>query len=315
MRETRSGVMLEDGPILVTGAAGFVGAHLMDELNMREGDAAADVTATFPAPPGVKTVSWRLPEPAAPDLGGFRTIVHLAARSSVQGSRLDLRDVYAVNLMGTIELLCLAQERCPGARILLASSSEVYARSGQRLLETSPMCPGSPYAASKAAMEQAATHFVKEKGLAIVTARSFPHYGPGQADRFALASFCRRIVEAERSGTTVLKTGNLFPVRDYLHVRDVVRAYAVLLARGYPGEVYNVCSGIGVSMGELLDVLIRVSGASLAVVTDPLLAREVDHDRQIGDPGKLLALGGFIPEIGHEEGLSDLYSWWSRRIP
>jgi GDP-4-dehydro-6-deoxy-D-mannose reductase len=315
MRETPCGVGIPDGPVLLTGAAGFVGAHLMRGLGLREGDAAADVTDAFSVPPGVTRVAWRLPEPAPESLGGFRSVVHLAALSSVEGSHRNLRDVYGVNLMGAIEVFCFVESRCPGARVLLVSSSEVYMPSQQPLDEGSPLQFRSPYAASKAAAEQAAAHFRREDGLDVVTARSFPHYGPGQAGNFALPSFCRRIIEARRDGATTLRTGNLFPVRDYLHVKDVVRAYAILLSLGEPGGVYNVCSGTGVSMGEMLDLLLRVSGASLSVTPDPVLARENDHFRQVGDPGRLRALGGFAPSVGHEEGLADLYSWWNRRIP
>lgn len=315
MRETPCGVTIPDGPVLLTGAAGFVGAHLMQGLGLGKGDAAADVTDAFSVPPGVTRVAWRLPEPAPESLGGFRSVVHLAALSSVEGSHRNLRNVYGVNLMGVIELLCFVQSRCPGARVLLVSSSEVYMPSELPLGEDSPLQFRSPYAASKAAAEQAAAHFRREEGLDVVTARSFPHYGPGQAGNFALPSFCRRIIEARREGITTLRAGNLFPVRDYLHVKDVVRAYAILLSLGDPGGVYNVCSGTGVSMGEMLDLLLKVSGATLSVRTDPALAREGDHFRQVGNPARLRALGGFAPSVGHGEGLAELYSWWNRRIP
>jgi len=314
MRETPCGVCIPDGPVLLTGAAGFAGAHLMPGLGLREGDAATDVTGAFTAPPGVRRVVWRLPEEAPEGLGGFRSVVHLAALSSVQGSHRNLRDVYSVNLMGVIGLLTFVQSRCPGARVLLVSSSEVYKPSELPLDENSPMQFRSPYAASKAAAEQVAAHFHREAGLDVITARSFPHYGPGQDGSFALPSFCRRIIEARREGATTMRAGNLFPVRDYLHVKDVVRAYALLLSLGEPGEVYNVCSGTGVTMGEMLGLLLKVSGSSLSVTTDPGLAREGDHFGQVGDPGRLRALGGFAPSVGHEEGLADLYSWWNRRI-
>jgi GDP-4-dehydro-6-deoxy-D-mannose reductase len=315
MRETPCGVGIPDGPVLLTGAAGFVGTHLMQDLGLGEGDVATDITDTFTVPRGVGRVAWRLPEPAPESLGGFRSIIHLAALSSVAGSHRNLRDVYGVNLMGVIELLCFVQSRCPGARVLLVSSSEVYMPSENPLDEGSPLQFRSPYAASKAAAEQAAAHFRREEGLDVVTARSFPHYGPGQAGNFALPSFCRRIIEARREGATTLRAGNLFPVRDYLHVKDVVRAYAILLSMGEPGEVYNVCSGSGVSMGEMLALLLKVSGASLTVTTDPVLTREGDHFKQVGNPGRLRALGGFAPSVGPGEGLADLYSWWNRRIP
>lgn len=315
MRVTPCGVSIPDGSVLLTGAAGFAGAHLMTGLGLGEGDAATDVTDSFPAPPGVSRMAWRLPERPPEGLGGFRSVVHLAALSSVEGSHGNIRDIYSVNLMGVIELLGFVRSRCPGARVLLVSSSEVYSPSDLPLDEDSPMQFRSPYASSKAAAEQAAAQFRMETGLDVVIARSFPHYGPGQAGNFALPSFCRRIIEARRQGATALRAGNLFPVRDYLHVKDVVRAYALLLSLGEPGEAYNVCSGTGVSMGEMLDLLLKVSGADLSVTADPTLARKGDHHRQVGNPRKLRALGGFAPSVGHGEGLAELYSWWNRRIP
>lgn len=315
MRKARCGTVIPDGPVLVTGAGGFVGAHLMDWLGMGPGDVASDITDDFPSPPGVRRVAWILPHPPPEGLGGFGSIIHLAARSSVESSRTDLRDVYAVNLMGTIEVLDLALSRCPGARVLMVSSSEVYASSTEPLSEDHPLFPRSPYSASKIAAEHVAAHYSTEEGLHVVTARSFPHYGPGQASRFALPSFCRRLIEAGSSGTGVLRVGNLYPVRDYLHVSDVVRAYALLLQHGEQGGVYNVCSGKGVSMGDLLHVLIKVSGTELTVAEDPSLTRTIDHRSQVGDPGRTRALTGFEPSVGHQEGLSELYSWWNRRIP
>lgn len=315
LRKTPCGVDIPDGPVLVTGAGGFVGAHLMEGLGLREGDLATDISDAFPAPEGVERIAWKLPSPAPAGLGGFRTVVHLAARSSVRDSRLDIRGVYGVNLMGTLEVLDLVRTRCPEATVLLVSSAEVYGSSPTVLSEVSPLGFRNPYASSKAAAEQAAAHYGREYRVSAVIARPFPHYGPGQNESFALPSFCARIIRAVRNGETTLRTGNLHPVRDYLHVSDVVRAYAMLISRGEPGEAYNVCSGTGVSMGGLLRTLLGVSGTDLEVVTDPDLARENDHLRQVGSPEKLQGLMGFLPAVSHEEGLKELYSWWSRRIP
>jgi GDP-4-dehydro-6-deoxy-D-mannose reductase len=314
MRDTPVGIPIPEGPVLVTGAGGFVGGHLMEGLGLTSGDAAADAHCGFSAPAGVRKVLWRLPGPPPADIGEFGTVVHLAAMTSVAESRGSVRDVYSVNLMGTLDLLGFVRDRCPRARVLLVSSSEVYAPAGTLLDEDNPVTPRNPYGASKAASEAAAGFMAGESGLQIVTARPFPHYGPGQSGRFALPSFCGRIIRARRSGRKVIAAGNLFPVRDYLHVSDVVRAYAVLLARGDAGRVYNVCSGVGVSMEWMLQTLIRVSGSNVSVETDRSLVRPSDHSSQVGAPGRLMALGWSGPEKGHETGLAELYSWWNRRI-
>ncbi len=314
MRETPLGIPIPEGPVLVTGAGGFVGGHLMAGLGLTSGDAAADVHDTFSAPPGVRKVPWRLPGPPPPDIGGFGTVVHLAAVTSVAEARGSVGNAYSVNLMGTLDLLDFVRSRCPGALVLLVSSSEVYGASEAFLTEECPVNPRNAYGASKAAAETAAGFAAGESGLRVVTARPFPHYGPGQSDRFALPSFCRRIIRARQEGRKTIPAGNLFPERDYLHVSDVVEAYAVLLARGEPGGTYNVCSGVGVSMEWMLQTLIRVSGPGLSVECDDTLVRPADHSRQVGDPGRLKALGWAGPAKDHESGLAELYSWWKRRI-
>lgn len=314
MRNTPLGIPIPEGPVLVTGAGGFVGGHLMAGLGMASGDAAADAHDAFHPPEGVRKVLWRLPGPPPPDIGEFETVVHLAAMTSVAASRESLREAYSVNLMGTLDLLGYVRDRCPRARVLLVSSSEVYGPSEALLEERSPVNPRNPYGASKAAAEAASGFMARESGMRIVTARPFPHYGPGQSPRFALPSFCERIIRARREGRKTIAAGNLFPVRDYIHVSDVVKAYAVLLALGEPGGIYNVCSGSGVSMEWMLRTLIRVSGPDIYVKTDDALVRPADHSSQVGDPGRLMALGWTGPETGHETGLAELYSWWNRRI-
>jgi len=313
-RTLAGGTVLEDGPILVTGAAGFAGRHLMYQLEMGGGDFASDLDDSFEAPPGVARLSWRLPGGPVPDAlrGGARYIVHLAGVSSVAHSGMDAAGIYTVNTAGTAALPEWAASSCPGARVLFVSSSEVYGSSPDRLFESSPVAPRNAYGGSKAAAEEAVRQFARSSGLDTVIARPFPHFGPWQAAHFALPSFCRRILEAAKSGTGAISVGNLAPVRDYTYIGDVVEAYSTVLARGKAGTVYNIASGEGRTMSAILDILLGMSGRSVSVAPDPSLLRETDVSVQVGSASRLEALG-WRRRYTLEEGLRLLLGWWEER--
>lgn len=308
-----SGVTLEAGPILVTGAAGFVGRHVMRELAMGEGDIAADVSTDFDAPAGVRRIAWELPSEAPKDLGEVRYVVHLAAMSSVSRSLQEVHRAYEINLMGTVSVLEYMVSRCPGARLLLVSSAEVYSSSDGLISESSEIGPRNPYGTTKAAAEIAAFQFARNYDLDMVVTRAFPHFGPGQSEWFAFPSFCRRILETSRSGGRSIKVGNLNPVRDYLYVTDVARAYRYMLSRGLSGSIYNVCTGTGNSIGDMVETLIGISGCDIELDVAPELFRPADVDFQVGDPSRIQALLGWRPEVSREEGLRKLFRWWEER--
>lgn len=300
------------GPILVTGAGGFAGPYLMRELGMGPGDFAADVRDSFEAPPGVRKLAWELPSPPPEGLGPVGAVVHLAAVSSVARSLDGMRRAYEVNLMGTLSLLEWTAEHSPGARFLLVSSSEVYRPSEGLLKESSPLGPVNPYGVTKAASELAAFQMAGSRDIDLVVARPFPHFGPGQEPTFALPAFCRRILEASRSGAGSIRVGNLSPVRDYLYVTDVAGAYRRILEDGRSGGVYNVCTGRGVSMEGMVLSLMEIAGAQLDLEVDPNLFRPVDVVFQVGDPSGMEALG-WSPEVDRIEGMRRLFSWWEAR--
>lgn len=308
-----SKVKLPPGPILVTGAAGFAGSHLMRELGMGEGDAAADVTDDFQAPAGVRRIAWRLPSPQPDELGEFRYIVHLAAISSVSRTLKDIRSAFEVNLMGTISVLEYAARRCPGARILLVSSAEVYRPSRRPMDEDWGIGPINPYGSSKASAEITAFQIAGNLGLDLLVARPFPHFGPGQSENFALPSFCRRIITARREGAGSIRVGNLSPVRDYLYVSDVARAYRCILGSGSSGSVYNVCTGTGCSMADMVRMLMDIAGVGMELEADPDLSRPVDVKFQVGDPSRIRSQLGWSPAVNRIEGMKRLFSWWEAR--
>ncbi|KZD15162.1 MAG: hypothetical protein AO396_06445 [Candidatus Fermentibacter daniensis] len=311
-----SGTVLEDGPILVTGAGGFVGRHLMYQLEMGEGDFGTDLTADFVAPPGVVRLPWRLPDGEVPAALGpeIRYVVHLAGASSVAHSGLDAAGIYTANTSGTAAVLEWMARSCPGARLVMASSSDVYGSSSRgRIPETAALAPGSPYGGSKAAAETAAQQYRRSHGLDIVIARPFPHFGPWQAAHFAFPSFCRKLLEARRSGAESVTVGNLSAVRDYTFIGDVVEAYAVLLSKGMSGMAYNVCSGEGRSMAEAFETLRTMAGVSVSATPDDSLLRNNDVSVQIGDASRLTSLG-WRRRYTFEEGLRILLGWWEDRI-
>jgi GDP-4-dehydro-6-deoxy-D-mannose reductase len=309
LSRTVCGFLLDDGPILVTGAAGFAGRSLMEMFGLGPGDIAADAFEDFPVPAGVRKILWELPGSPHSALGEVRYIVHLAGLSSVAHSHADKDAVMEVNTAGTASVVEWTAARSPGARILLASSADVYLPSKGLLSEDSSIAPRSPYGQSKLMAEKV----LENSGLDWTISRSFPHYGPCQQGHFVLPSFCRRIIHAVRNGEETITTGNLSAVRDYLYIEDVVRAYACLLARGRTGGVYNVCSGIGHSIGELLDMLMAISGTGLRAVTDPHLLRSEDQYSQIGDSSRLCGLGWKM-NVSLEDGLGFLYKWWEERL-
>jgi len=311
---SRKDINLEPGPVLVTGAAGFMGYHLMQELRMGEGDFAVDVRDDYEVPGGVRKIIWKLPSSPPEELGEVRYIVHLAAMSSVSKSLREIHKAYEINLMGTVSVLEYMVSKCPGARMLLASSSEVYKANDDLITENSEIGPRNPYGTTKAAAEIAAMQFARNYELDIVITRAFPHLGPGQSEDFAFPSFCRRIIESHRDGSNVIRVGNLNPVRDYLYVTDVARAYRYILSRGHSGSIYNICTGKGNSIGDMVSMLIGISGLDIKLEVDPDLFRPVDVEFQVGNPSRLQSLLGWKPEVDRLEGLNKLFSWWKARI-
>jgi GDP-4-dehydro-6-deoxy-D-mannose reductase len=191
--------------------------------------------------------------------------------------------------------------------VLVVSSGEVYGvGSGLPRRETDPVLPVSPYAASKAGSEIAALEAWRRTRLRVVIARSFQHTGPGQSDRYVVPALARRLVKARRQGLQAVRTGNLDPVRDLTDVRDVVRAYAELLERGAPGEVYNVCRGEGVSLLDLFHKLSALVGVQAVPELDPALARRADVLHLVGDNSKLRAATGWSPTVTLDQTLRDV---------
>jgi GDP-4-dehydro-6-deoxy-D-mannose reductase len=233
-------------------------------------------------------------------------VVHLAAVSSVGDSWAEPAETWQVNAVGTVNLLSAVAAEQPQARILVASTGEVYGRAEELpTTEEAPVAPLSPYAASKAAAEVAAAQNARACGLDVVVARAFQHEGPGRDERFAVGSWARQLVELEQAGGGTLRVGDLSARRDITDVRDVCAAYRALLDPAVPNGVYNVASGQAVSMQEVLDLLVSLVAVPVSVEPDPARMRPADLPVVWGDASKLRAATGWEPRITLRRTLED----------
>ncbi len=314
--------------LLVTGAGGFVGGHLVDFLRGEQPSVEIHGVVlplggvSWRAASGARVVEADLDDPAAaasvveevrPD-----RIVHLAGQSSVHQSWRDPGGTLRTNVLAIVHLLDAAR-RC-GLRpdVLVVGSAEEYGAVSPGELpirESAPLRPASPYAVSKVAQGALALLYGPSGGMRVVLTRTFHHTGPGRGEAFAESSFARQVAEIEAGlRPPVLKVGNLDAVRDFSDVRDVVRAYWMLLERGEGGTAYNVCSGRGRRIRDLLDTLLAASTARVDVQVDPARLRPSDVPAQVGDASRLRAATGWEPRIPLERTLCDLLDDWRARV-
>lgn len=308
---------------LVTGVAGFVGRHLLRALTV-EGPAdvhGADHVAieALPEPEELRASlkSYRaldVTDAAAVEstLRELRPdrIVHLAAQASGALSLEQPAATYRTNAIGALNVLEAARALGGETLVLLVGSADIYGSGepGTKITEEAPLRPRNPYALSKAAQDMLGELYASSYGLRVVRTRTFSHTGPGQSPRFAVANFAHQLARVlESDGPMEVRAGNLDVVREYGDARDTVRAYMALLESGEAGEAYNVCTGHGYRLGDLLDRLIQVSGVRASVVQDPSRMRTRDADHLVGDPEKVSRRTGWSPAIPIERTLLDLY--------
>jgi GDP-4-dehydro-6-deoxy-D-mannose reductase len=277
--------------VLVTGADGFVGTHLVRTLRAR-GEAVD--ACSGPGGPGELEIT----SSAAVEARVIETrpdaVIHLAGISSVARSHEQVAATFSVNTLGAANLLEAVRRHAPGARMLLIGSGESYGavEEGHRARELDPIQPLSPYAASKVSAEILARQMVVAYGLQVILVRPFNHLGSGQAPAFVVPSLARQLLDvADGRAEPVIAVGDLSPVRDFSHVLDVIEGYVLLLERGIPGEVYNICSGEPRRIRDLLDDLQHLLGTQAEVRVDPQRLRPVEIPWLVGDPGKVEALG------------------------
>lgn len=289
--------------VLVTGAGGFVGSHLVDHL----ATCGDDVT----------TLEWRvdgidITEPgdltqaivkAAPE-----AVYHLAGASDVGGSWAEPRSTFLSNALGTFNVVQACRE-AGVQRVLAVTSADVYGHVTEAELplgEDQPLRPVTPYAASKVAADAVAHQAWLGYGLPVIRVRAFNHLGPGQSDKFLAPSLAARIARNEADGASEVPIGNTTPRRDITDVRDVVRAYRLLIESGEPGSVYNVCRGEAVSVQDLADRLLAMAHHPMKLITDPALERPVEVPVLVGDNTRLTGATGWAPTVPLEDTLADV---------
>ena len=310
--------------VLVTGAAGFAGSHLLDLLlardchivGLRRPGIGAEVQAQYPQ------VEWLEVElldreavrhslaDLAPDV-----LYHLAGAPHAGQSWANSTDALAINVLAThhvLEGIRLAGLR---TRVVIPSSAYVYRPADHALGEDDPLEPANPYAISKIATELAARRATIHEGIPVVIARSFNHIGPRQDASFFGSAVARQIAQIERGRLDpVIRVGNLDARRDFTDVRDTVRAYIALADRGEPGRIYNVCSGQARLVRELLDGLTALSRVPVTVQPDPDRFRPSDTPLLLGNPSRIQTEVGWTPEISFGQTLRDLLDYWRQGV-
>ena len=307
--------------ILVTGAAGFAGRHLLAHLRASAADTRVLAWSRQPHADD-SHIHWRQVDitdkhavhQAITDARPAR-IVHLAGSPHVGQSWRNSLLPLQTNVLGTHHLLEAVRLHSPESRVVVVTSAMIYQASAAPLTEDAPLVPSSPYGLSKLAQDQLALAAAHDDGLQVVVARPFNHFGPGQDPTFALPSFARQIALIEAGlAPAVLRVGNLDAERDLTDVRDVVDAYVRLLDRGRAGRPYNICTGTAHRIGDLLDRLMALARVPVSRTVDPERLRPSDLPRLVGDSTRIHTELGWAPRRPLEQTLADTLEWWRAAV-
>jgi len=315
--------------ILVTGATGFAGAHLLDVL--RERAEAADVFGTSHPSARVnpvfrgdritmmvcdisdKAAVERCVKESEPDV-----VYHNAAFVSVARSFDDPARTFDTNVTGTVHLLEAVRRHRPDAKVLIPGSAESYGRVDQRdmpIKESQPLRARNPYGLSKVSQEMLGAYYHEVFGLKVYLPRAFHYTGPGQPTGFVCSDFARQVAMVEAGqAEPVISVGNLAARRDFSDIRDVVSAYWHIVEEGRPGTTYNVCRGESVAISGILDLLVGMSTKEISVQVDPAKLRPADVPDFVGDGSRLRTETKWSPRFALEESLKDVLAFWRAGI-
>lgn len=313
--------------ILITGGAGFVGSHLVENL-LQKGTAEIHITAYAKEESYVhqllpseqihhldltdQEATFDLLKKIKPD-----HIYHLAALSAVGKSFSNVKQVLDNNTQLQLNLLEAVKKNQPQAKILVIGSAMEYDLvndypkfSADKIDETYPLGPVSPYAVSKAMQDFIGHAYAQSFGLNIIRVRPFNHIGERQSLEFVVPAFAQQVVAIERGQQKKIKVGNLSAVRDFTDVKDMVEAYRILMEEGgQPGQVYNIGQGKGYSIQEILDLLIQQAQTEIAIESDQSKMRPIDVPVAIADPEKIMKLG-WKPKIKLTTTLTRILDYW-----
>lgn len=295
--------------LLIVGDSGFVGTH---------------GRSYWPHARGLTNVTGGIDIRRKQDLLRFFAgnlpwnVLHLAALSFVPDSFKAPEKTFEVNFLGTLHLLEALAESGFKGRFLFVGTGDAYGlvpADSQPIREVQPLRPRNPYAVSKVAAEVLCYQWSQTGPFEVVMARPFNHIGAGQASTFAISDFARQIAEISTGlRKPTLEVGNVDVTRDFSDVKDVLKAYGLLLDKGHNGEVYNVCSGVERSVRSLLERLLELAGVEAEIKNDPVRFRPSDQLRVCGDHSKLSEHTGWQPEVPMDETLLNLYRYWKNEI-
>jgi GDP-4-dehydro-6-deoxy-D-mannose reductase len=315
--------------VLVTGITGFAGSHLVDHMLAKGGVEVLGILRWRSRTENIEHFRSKVQliecdlrdststrdalEAAEPDW-----IFHLAAQSFVPTSWNAPHESISTNALGQLNLFEAVRRVGLKPRIQIACSSEEYGLvldDELPIQETNPLRPLSPYAVSKVTQDLLGYQYFKSYGMDVVRTRGFNHEGPRRPNVFVASDFAWQISEVEKGRREpVIHVGNLDARRDFTDVRDMVRAFWLAATKGKPGEVYNIASGVGITIRGMLDKLLQASRIEVRVETDPARLRPSDVEVLLGDYSKFHADTGWAPRIPFEQTLADLLDYWRQRV-
>jgi GDP-4-dehydro-6-deoxy-D-mannose reductase len=308
--------------VLVTGAGGFVGSHLLELLGQDDVEIVAWLRPGTVALVRGTRVRWVTVEmldreavraaaaEARPD-----AIYHLAGVPHVGDSWGKVHETFAGNVLATHYLFDALRRLDLKPRVLITSSATVYLPSWRAISESDPINPNSPYGTSKLAQEMVVGRSWQDDGIPGLIARAFNHVGPRQAPSFVAASIAKQVAEIEAGRKEpVMVMGNLAPKRDIMDVRDTVRAYRAMMAAAAPAVPYNVCGGRPIRIGDLVDLFRARARVPIEIEQDPARMRPNDVPRLAGSHARLTTDTDWRPQIPLEQTVDDLLAWWQTQI-
>lgn len=315
--------------VLITGVTGFAGSHLAEYLLGLGGVEVHGLERWRSNPDNIQQIRAQLTlhECDLRDASSVRKVIeqvrpdrifHLAAQSYVASSWTAPAETLMTNVIGQLNLFEAVRQTGLAPAIQIAGSSEEYglvAPDELPIRESNPLRPLSPYAVSKVGQDLLGYQYWMSYRLPVVRTRGFNHTGPRRGRVFAESYFAYEIAKIERGvQDPVIKVGNLEAIRDYTDVRDMVRGYWLALERGEPGEAYNLCSGRGWAIGDVLKMLLQMSSAKVRLEPDPSRLRPSDVPRLEGDNAKFVARTGWRLQIPLQDTLRDLLQYWRDRV-